>query len=84
VFGSSPDLFFLLPALIGGALGLAVGFGLRKGKSLLPGVRQLAAVLNDARPPARTVRHSSATAEVTPSLAPVGRGDEAAPAGSGS
>jgi hypothetical protein len=70
----------LAPALIGGALGIAVGRGLRKRKSRLPGVVKLATILDGARRPALVPKRPGAPTEVTPARAPEGRGDETIPA----
>jgi hypothetical protein len=69
-----------VPVLIGVVVGRAVDLGLRKGQSRLPGVPQLAKVLNDARTPARIAHARGVPAEVMPANTPAGRGDEATPA----
>jgi hypothetical protein len=64
----------LLPALVGGAVGAAVGCGLHRGTSPLPLVTEVAAALQAAeREQALRLRTA---AEVSPSDAPAGRGDE--------
>jgi hypothetical protein len=79
-----PSLWFsewnVLPALIAGSLGLAIGGGLRSDRSRLPGVRRLRKVLHEESRPRGQAPPPAVPAEVTPSLAPAGRGDETTPA----
>jgi hypothetical protein len=75
------NLFVVPPAGIGGCLGVAVGLGLRKGKSRLPGVEPLSRVIYPDGPPRRPAGTPTAPSEVAPAGAPAGRGDETAPAG---
>jgi hypothetical protein len=66
--------------ILGGVLGLALGMGLRRGKSKVPGVEALAAIIAEDKVPERAARPAQLPTEVSPSAAPGGRGDEAAPA----
>jgi WD40 repeat protein len=68
--------FYLLPGLIGAATGAAIGAGVRRGASPLPGVDAMVRILAEADSPL-AARTRPAPVEMTPSEAPVGRGDEA-------
>jgi MFS family permease len=70
----------LVVVLIGSFLGLALGSGLRRGMSVVPGVQQLAAIINDGHSLARTAKPRDASTEMLPASTPEGRGDELAPA----
>jgi hypothetical protein len=72
--------YLLVPPALGATLGVAVGRGLRKGTSPLPGVNALAKVMN-APLSALTSRSADRPPDVVPATAPQGRGDEASPAG---
>jgi hypothetical protein len=74
-------LYVLVPSLVGGALGVAVGRGLRSGKSFVPGVERIVELINDASPPKVTAKPPGLPTELTPAGPPEGRGDEIAPAG---
>lgn len=67
--------------MIGGVVGLAVGCGLRAERSPLPGVRRLREVMQEDLTPRVRLLPAAIAAEVTPSPAPAGRGDEAASVG---
>lgn len=67
------------PVMIGALLGCALCLGLRRGRSVVPGVMLLAATITDGTSPLRATGGQGETAEVTPSAAPAGRGDELAP-----
>jgi hypothetical protein len=67
----------MLPGVIGGLAGGAVGDGARRERSVLPGVSALGAAVRqvDAQ---RAARRGDRTFDVTPAT-PTGRGDEPAP-----
>jgi hypothetical protein len=65
----------VITAPIGGLLGLVLSRALRSGRSVVPGVQKLAAVIHDATPRRVLTLHEQ-PAEVIPSPAPEGRGDE--------
>jgi hypothetical protein len=66
--------------LAGGVLGIAVRHGLRVGRTAVPGVGALVAIIHDDNPPAAHVTPHDAAAEVSPAASPEGRGDETTPA----
>jgi hypothetical protein len=65
--------------LVGGLLGLAVGSAVTSGQSRVPGVQYVAQVVRDVSPPPPPKLAKRNSAEVIPSRAPEGRGDEASP-----
>ncbi len=71
-------IFSLLPAAIGGGLGVAVGLGIRRGRSRLPGVERLASVVNPDGVHSLRVGLPSTPRELIPACSPEGRGDELA------
>jgi hypothetical protein len=73
----SSVLILAVPVLTGCCLGIAIGSGLRTGKSAVPGVGRLAAVISEVK---RTdLSTGGVPTEVTPSAAPEGRGTETVP-----
>jgi hypothetical protein len=65
--------------LIGSFLGVMLGAGLRKGRSVVSGVQLLVAIINDGSASGRSGTPHGARTEVSPAAAPEGRGDEPAP-----
>lgn len=65
--------------LTGGFLGLSLATALHRGRSAVPGVTRLAAVITDGTRPIRPTRPNRVAGEVVPASVAVGRGDEVAP-----
>lgn len=70
----------LMLGSIGGLLGAAVHAGLRTGRSAVPGVERLAAIIGATQSIPRVIDSAATPHEVTPSLAPHGSGNETSPA----
>jgi hypothetical protein len=70
----------VIPAFLGGYIGKTVGYGLREGRSPLPGVGLLGKVIYPDGPTKQPAETQSPPTEMTPSGAPEGRGDETTPA----
>jgi hypothetical protein len=69
-------LLLVAPAPIGALLGLGVGIGIRRGKSVLPGVRRLARRIEATENATPLPPRAPGSADLTPVAAPEGRGDE--------
>jgi hypothetical protein len=80
-YAVSPFLVILVAAaaVSGTAPGVAIGSGLREKRSRLPGVSQLATVIQEADSRDRPARTAGQPAELAPAAIPDGRGDEPAP-----
>jgi hypothetical protein len=72
--------FVVIPALLAGCIGAVVVCSLQAGRSRVPGVNWLVAVVGEPRPQRWSPARLRPTREMVPAHLPEGRGDEPSPA----